>query len=108
MQRFKGVYTCLGVTSSALIWTLLNRILLGTVAAFTLIITFIGPEHHGSHFEKHVLAFEKGGGRDETFINDEATSDEKHAPTRRESVGSTGSVDEKRAVAGTEERKEIV
>jgi len=83
-------------------------ILLGTVAAFTLIITFIGPEHHGSHFEKHVLAFEKGGGRDETFINDEATSDEKHAPTRRESVGSTGSVDEKRAVAGTEERKEIV
>jgi len=37
-------------------------ILIGTVAAFVIIITIIGPEHHGSHFEKSKTAFEQGGG----------------------------------------------
>ncbi|OBZ68965.1 Carboxylic acid transporter [Grifola frondosa] len=40
-------------------------ILIGVVAAFVLVVTLIGPEHHGSHFEKHKAAFEEGAGRDE-------------------------------------------
>ncbi|CAL1712690.1 unnamed protein product [Somion occarium] len=40
-------------------------ILMGVVAAFVLIITIIGPENHGSHFEKAKAAFEEGAGRDE-------------------------------------------
>ena len=40
-------------------------ILIGVVAAFVLVITIIGPENYGSHFEKHKTAFEEGGGRDE-------------------------------------------
>ncbi|KAI0769936.1 MFS general substrate transporter [Fomes fomentarius] len=40
-------------------------ILIGVVAAFVLIITIIGPENYGSHFEKHKAAFEEGAGRDE-------------------------------------------
>jgi SHS family lactate transporter-like MFS transporter len=37
-------------------------ILVGVVAAFVVFITIIGPEHHGSHFEKSKTAFEQGGG----------------------------------------------
>ncbi|KAM5539486.1 hypothetical protein V8D89_006938 [Ganoderma adspersum] len=40
-------------------------ILIGVVAAFILVVTIIGPENYGSHFEKHKTAFEEGGGRDE-------------------------------------------
>ncbi|EGO19231.1 carboxylic acid transporter protein [Serpula lacrymans var. lacrymans S7.9] len=40
-------------------------IFIGVVSAFVIIITIIGPENHGSHFEKHKTAFEEGGGRDE-------------------------------------------
>lgn len=40
-------------------------ILIGVVAAFILVVTIIGPENYGSHFEKHKTAFEEGGGSDE-------------------------------------------
>jgi len=46
-------------------------ILIGVVTAFTLFITVIGPENHGSHFEKHKTAFEIGGGRDDAYIEDD-------------------------------------
>jgi SHS family lactate transporter-like MFS transporter len=39
--------------------------LLGTVAAFVIFITLIGPENHGSHFENAKTAFEEGGGTGE-------------------------------------------
>lgn len=45
-------------------------ILIGVVAAFVVIVTIIGPENHGSRFEKHKTAFEVGGGRDEAVIED--------------------------------------
>ncbi|KAJ3756611.1 MFS general substrate transporter [Lentinula raphanica] len=52
-------------------------ILIGCVAAFTIIVTIIGPEHHRHEFEKHRAAFEEGGGDDDavmieaipTFVN---------------------------------------
>ncbi|KAH9936604.1 carboxylic acid transporter protein [Fomitopsis serialis] len=40
-------------------------ILLGVVAAFVVLCTIVGPENHGSHFEKYKAAFEEGAGRDE-------------------------------------------
>ncbi|KAF9014018.1 carboxylic acid transporter protein [Cyathus striatus] len=46
-------------------------ILIGVVAAFVIFITIIGPENHGSHFEKHKTAFEEGGGRDEQAVTRE-------------------------------------
>lgn len=47
-------------------------ILIGVVAAFVLIITIIGPENYGSHFEKSKTAFEEGGGRGDLAENDES------------------------------------
>ncbi|OJT14693.1 Carboxylic acid transporter protein -like protein [Trametes pubescens] len=45
-------------------------ILIGVVAAFVLVITIIGPENYGSHFEKSKAAFEEGAGRDEIVEDD--------------------------------------
>lgn len=40
-------------------------IFIGVVAAYVVIITILGPENHGSHFEMHKAAFEEGAGRDD-------------------------------------------
>ncbi|KAG1727821.1 carboxylic acid transporter protein [Suillus lakei] len=46
-----------------------QAIFIGVVAAFVVIITIIGPENHGSHFENHKAAFEEGGGRDDAVAD---------------------------------------
>ncbi|KAJ7725428.1 MFS general substrate transporter [Mycena maculata] len=51
-------------------------ILLGVVTAFVLFITIIGPENHGSHFEKHRAAFDEGGAADDAWIDDEGVHHE--------------------------------
>ncbi|KZV60838.1 hypothetical protein PENSPDRAFT_678720 [Peniophora sp. CONT] len=50
-------------------------ILFGVVAAFVLIVTILGPEAHGSYFEKHKTAFEEGGGGDDALREDEFEKD---------------------------------
>jgi SHS family lactate transporter-like MFS transporter len=40
-------------------------ILIGVVAAYVFVLTVLGPEKHGSQFEKYKAAFEEGGGNDE-------------------------------------------
>ncbi|KAK7036163.1 MFS domain-containing protein [Favolaschia claudopus] len=55
-------------------------ILIGCVAAFVLVITIIGPENHGSHFENHRAAFDQGGGDDEAYIDEEGV--QRPAPAR--------------------------
>ncbi|THU85283.1 carboxylic acid transporter protein [Dendrothele bispora CBS 962.96] len=45
-------------------------ILVGVLAAFVLIVALLGPENHGSHFEKHKAAFEKEGGEDDAYVED--------------------------------------
>jgi len=69
-------------------------ILIGVVAAFVIFITIIGPEHHGSHFEKSKTAFEEGGGE----IEPEALHQDDDIPQRIESP----SVDEKEGQAEKE------
>jgi len=48
--------------------------LLGTVAAFTILVTFLGPENHASHFED-----EEGSSQDDAYSTDR--------PTRRYHLG---------------------
>ncbi|KAF8803096.1 MFS general substrate transporter [Phlegmacium glaucopus] len=68
-------------------------ILIGAVAAFLIIVTIFGPEHHGSHFEKSKTAFEQGAGdlapdaliEDHTpERNDSPLTDEKEAISEKE------------------------
>ncbi|KDR68317.1 hypothetical protein GALMADRAFT_231483 [Galerina marginata CBS 339.88] len=46
-------------------------ILIGVVAAFVIIVTIIGPENHGSHFEKAKAAFEEGAGHEKAILDDD-------------------------------------
>jgi SHS family lactate transporter-like MFS transporter len=46
-------------------------IFIGVITVFTLVLTIVGPENHGSRFEKHKVAFEEGGGLDDAYIEDE-------------------------------------
>ncbi|KAI0667769.1 MFS general substrate transporter [Trametes maxima] len=70
-------------------------ILIGVVAAFVLIITIIGPENIGSHFEKSKAAFEEGAGRGHI------TEEERDASHPGSSAGSRPTsvqiIDEKRS-----------
>lgn len=73
-------------------------ILIGVVAAFVLVVTIIGPENHGSHFEKHKTAIEEGAGEDAVV------EDERDAASPRDSVSRPGSIrvdDEKRPPSET-------
>ncbi|KAL0961273.1 hypothetical protein HGRIS_006235 [Hohenbuehelia grisea] len=71
-------------------------ILIGVVAAFVLIVTILGPENHGLHFEKHRTAFEEGGGRDDAFVDDESAE----SPSPQGSMRENSSMREKRSVEG--------
>ncbi|KAF5370282.1 hypothetical protein D9758_006913 [Tetrapyrgos nigripes] len=51
-------------------------ILIGVTAAFVLIVTLLGPENHGSHFERYKAAFEEGGGEDAVAERESASVDE--------------------------------
>ncbi|THU78054.1 MFS general substrate transporter, partial [Dendrothele bispora CBS 962.96] len=78
-------------------------ILIGVVAAYLLIVTVLGPENHGSHFEKHRAAFEEGGGEDDAYIQEDGTNaGPSTMRARDEESGSAGSVDEKREDHGVE------
>ncbi|KAJ3746015.1 MFS general substrate transporter [Lentinula detonsa] len=50
-------------------------ILIGCVAAFTIIVTIVGPENHGYEFEKHRAAFEEGGADDNAMMSEEMPDD---------------------------------
>ncbi|KAF8151313.1 carboxylic acid transporter protein [Crassisporium funariophilum] len=59
-------------------------ILIGVVAAFVVIITIVGPEKHGSHFEKHKMAFQEGAARDDALIeDDDSSNDNEHVGERK-------------------------
>ncbi|KXN84179.1 hypothetical protein AN958_12915 [Leucoagaricus sp. SymC.cos] len=69
-------------------------ILIGVVAAFVLIVTILGPENHGFHFEKAKTAFEEGGGRGELVDTDgEGSGAQRDSSSRPES----DSVDDEKA-----------
>ncbi|CDO76237.1 hypothetical protein BN946_scf184900.g1 [Trametes cinnabarina] len=61
-------------------------ILIGVVAAFVLIVTIIGPENYGSHFEKSKAAFEEGAGRDELAEDEDGSHPGSSAGPRPHSV----------------------
>ena len=73
-------------------------IFIGVVAAFVIVVTILGPEHHGAHFERAKAAFEEGAGDDQLAEGDEdagpsssgshGVMKEKHIDSPRHSVRS--------------------
>lgn len=66
-----------GVPTDVPDYAKVQGILIGCVVAFVIFITIIGPENHGSHFEKHKTAFEQGAA-DDSERSQETSSDEKN------------------------------
>lgn len=54
-----------GVTKNVPDYATVQGILIGVVAAYLIIVTILGPENHGTHFESAKTAFEGGTGADE-------------------------------------------
>ncbi|THH08458.1 hypothetical protein EW145_g2701 [Phellinidium pouzarii] len=59
-----------GVPTNVPDYAKVQGILIGVVCAFVVVVTIVGPEHHGAHFERAKTAFEEGGGADENIDND--------------------------------------
>ncbi|KAF9648136.1 MFS general substrate transporter [Thelephora ganbajun] len=71
-------------------YALVQGIFIGVVAAYLLVLTLIGPENHGSHFERGKTAFQVGASKEDVSSIPE---DGVHG-TDRSSLGS-GGVEEK-------------
>ncbi|KAG2147433.1 carboxylic acid transporter protein [Suillus bovinus] len=69
-NNFKTTVIKNGVPTVEPDYATVQAIFIGVVAAFVVVITIIGPENHGSHFENHKTAFEEGGGRDDAVAED--------------------------------------
>ncbi|KAK0452195.1 major facilitator superfamily domain-containing protein [Desarmillaria tabescens] len=59
-----------GTTENVPDYAKVQGIFIGCVAVFLIVVTILGPEKHGSHFEEHKTAFEEGGGDDDALVND--------------------------------------
>ncbi|KAF8632045.1 hypothetical protein AX15_002086 [Amanita polypyramis BW_CC] len=56
-------------------------IFIGVIAAYVIIITILGPENHGSHFEQHKAAFEEGAGRDDAIQEEAEDIEQRTCPS---------------------------
>ncbi|KLO11496.1 carboxylic acid transporter protein [Schizopora paradoxa] len=53
-----------------------QAIFIGCIVAYTLVLVIIGPENHGSHFDKHKTAFEEGAAADDAVFDEDAVESE--------------------------------
>lgn len=56
-------------------YALIQGIFIGTVAAYVIVLTLIGPENHGSHFERGRTAFQAGASKDDVNVIPEETEE---------------------------------
>ena len=89
-ENLRTTVTLNGATKQVPDYATVQGILIGVVASFILIVTILGPEAHGAHFEKHRTAFEEGGGRDDAVVEEGEEGGE--GSTRGE-----GTLDEKKS-----------
>ena len=69
-------------------YALVQGIFIGCVAAYVIVLTLIGPENHGSHFERSKTAFQAGASKEDVgFIPTEIGEAE---DVGGESIGSEG------------------
>ena len=68
-------------------YALVQGIFIGVVAVYLIILTLIGPEKHGSHFERSKTAFQAGASKDDV---NSITEDAGGVQYERSSTGSGG------------------
>ena len=70
-------------------YALIQGIFIGCVSAYVIVLALIGPENHGSHFEKGKTAFQAGASR-EDVRSIPGDHDEVIHDFERSTVGSVG------------------
>jgi SHS family lactate transporter-like MFS transporter len=73
-------------------YALIQGIFIGCVAAYIIILALIGPENHGSHFERGKTAFQAGASKEDVGSTSEEV--EKVQEVEKLSVGSIGGKEE--------------
>ncbi|KAF8889877.1 major facilitator superfamily domain-containing protein [Infundibulicybe gibba] len=91
-----------GVVTNIPDYATVQGILIGAVAAFVIITTIIGPENHGSHFEKHKTAFEEGVARDDALTEDDLikTPRDKDGESNRSAVAKELQINLRKLIVG--------
>lgn len=69
-------------------YALIQGVFIGSVAVYVIVLALIGPENHGSHFERGKTAFQAGASK-EDVSSIPAETDEAH-DVERSSTGSRG------------------
>ena len=69
-------------------YAMIQGIFIGCVAAYVIVLALIGPENHGSHFEKGKTAFQAGASRED--VSSMPREHEGVHDFERSSVGSIG------------------
>ena len=83
-------------------YALVQGIFIGCVAAYLIVLALIGPEKHGSHFERAKTAFQAGASKED--VSSITAAAEEADDVKRSSVGSE-SAKEKEDVQHVENRK---
>ena len=84
-------------------YALIQGIFIGCVAAYIIVLALIGPENHGSHFERGKTAFQAGASKED--VNSTPEGVERIQDAERPSVGSAGG--EKKEVIQRAENKTL-
>jgi len=66
-------------------YAFVQGVFIGVVAAYVVVVTILGPENHGSHFEQHKAAFQDGAEPD--GVTEEAGVDQKAKLSLEEKEG---------------------
>ena len=69
-------------------YALIQAIFIGCVSAYLIVLALVGPENHGSHFERGKTAFQAGASRED--VNSIPAEHEVVHDIERLSTGSTG------------------
>ncbi len=85
-----------GVVENIPDYAKVQGILIGVVTAYVIIVTILGPENHGSHFEQHKPAFEEGAARDDAIIDEVVAPAQVGEKSGRDSVSMIEKSEEKR------------
>ena len=56
-------------------YALVQGIFIGTAAAYVIVLALIGPENHGSHFERGKTAFQAGASKEGVNVIPEETEE---------------------------------
>ena len=83
-------------------YALIQGIFIGSAAAYTIILTLIGPENHGSHFERGKTAFQAGASKE--YVDSIPEEVGKVQEAERLSAGSAGKEKEVIQHAGNKAR----